>query len=167
MGQNNPTGGQYSKEYSILADRLFPSKEARNKYFLDMAIESVRERSLVGQANFFVSKIAYCWGETRSDHLNFCKYDELLLILKHFTWYLALTLMTVGTFLIRDNRYYMLLFGIWGVIGYLYLSEAGARYVLMYMPLVYVMAGWSIVEIFKNLRYRDIKYKQISCNTHQ
>lgn len=151
MGQNNPTGGQYSKEYSILADRLFPSKEARNKYFLDMAIESVRERSLVGQVKFFASKIAYCWGETRLDHLSICKYDELLLILKHFTWYLALTLMTVGTFCIRDNRYYMLLLGIWGVIGYLYLSEAGARYVLMYMPIVYVMAGWTVVKVLRRV----------------
>ena len=169
MGQNNPTGGQYSKDYSILADSLYPMpREERDNYFLEMAIKSIKERDFVGQVNFFASKIAYCWGETRLDHLSVCKYDELLLIFKHFTWYLALTLMTVGAFFIRDVRYYMLLLGIWGVIGYLYLSEAGARYVLMYMPIVYVMAGWTVVEIFKRLKDKGvIKYELISCNTHQ
>lgn len=169
MGQNNPTGGQYSKDYSILADSLYPMpREERDNYFLEMAIKSIKERDFVGQVKFFASKIAYCWGETRLDHLSVCKYDELLLIFKHFTWYLALTLMTVGAFFIRDVRYYMLLLGIWGVIGYLYLSEAGARYVLMYMPIVYVMAGWTVVEIFKRLKdKRVIKYELISCNTHQ
>lgn len=164
MGQNNPTGGQYNHDLSVLADRPFPSKEVRDRYFLDMALQSVRERSVLGQLKFFVAKIAFCWGETNLDHLNFCKWDKLLLIIKHYTWYLAMTLMVIGTFFIRDKRYYMLLLGIWGVIAYLYLSEAGARYVLMYMPLVYVMAGWTIAKN-KNLKLNildKILYRQSS-----
>lgn len=144
MGQNNHTGGQYNHDLSVLADRPFPSKEVRDKYFLNMALQSVNERSVIGQLKFFVAKIAFCWGETYIDHLYFCKWDKFFLIIKHYTWYLAMTLMVIGTFFIRDRRYYMQLLGIWGVIAYLYLSEAGARYVLMYMPLVYVMAGWSV-----------------------
>ena len=148
MGQNNPTGGQYNHDLSVLADRPFPSKKDRDEYFLGKAIQSVKERSAIGQLKFFAAKIAFCWGETYIDHLYFCKYDKVLLIIKHYTWYLAMTLMVIGTFIIRDRRYYMLLLGIWGVIAYLYLSEAGARYVLMYMPLVYVMAGWVVKRLF-------------------
>ena len=145
MGQNNATGGQFSPEIAAQGDNIkFPSKQARDAYFLDIAKRNFCERSLSGHIKFFASKIAFCWGETYIDHLYFCKWDKLLLIVKHYTWYLAMTLMVIGTFLIRDRRYYMLLLGIWGVIAYLYLSEAGARYVLMYMPIVYAMAGWTI-----------------------
>lgn len=146
MGQDNSTGGQYNHDLSILADKPFPSKEVRDEYFLNMALQSVKERSAIGQLKFFAAKIAFCWGETCIDHLYFCKWDKVFLIIKHYTWYMAMSLMVIGTFFIRDKRYYMLLLGIWGVIAYLYLSEAGARYVLMYMPLVYVMAGWATVE---------------------
>ena len=158
MGQNNPTGGQYNYDIGSIGDKEFPSKESRDKFFLDMAIQSVKERSAIGQVKFFASKIAYCWGETKLDHLTFSRYDDILLIIKHYTWYLALTLMTLGIFLIRDSRYYMLLLGIWGVIAYIYLSEAGARYVLMYMPIVYMMAGWTVVSYIN---------KTITCNTHR
>ena len=152
MGQNNATGGQFSPEIAAMGDNIdFPSKEARDKYFLDIAKKNFCERSIIDHVKFFAAKIGFCWGETYIDHLYFCKWDKLLLILKHYTWYLAMTLMVIGTFFIRDKRYYMLQLGIWGAIAYLYLSEAGARYVLLYMPLVYVMAGWAILE-YKRLK---------------
>ena len=153
MGQNNPTGGQYNYEIGVIGNNEFPSKEARDEFFLNMAIKSIRERSTLGQIKFFASKIAFCWGETYIDHLYFCKWDKFFLIIKHYTWYLAMTLMVIGTFFIRDKRYYMLLLGIWGVIAYLYLSEAGARYVLMYMPLVYVMAGITMKRLCKKQEF--------------
>ena len=39
--------------------------------------------------------------------------------------------------------------GIIGVVAYLYLSEAGARYAIMYAPIVFAMMGWTLSEIKK------------------
>lgn len=148
MGQNNEYGGQYYKPIADIGDIHRPKAE-RDELFLQMAIDEFKSRSLVGQIKFFMGKIAICWGEMRQDHLKFCCMDSFLLSIRLLTWYLALLGMSLGVFLMKDKRFYSLLLGIFGSIAYLYLSEAGARYVIMYSPIVYVMMGWVLALIKK------------------
>lgn len=141
LGQNNELGGQFNKKIAVLGDVHMP-KEKRDTLFRNIAIRSFTERSAVQHAKFFVGKIAICWGEVYQDHLEIGKLDSLLLMLRHYVWYFALLCMTIGSYLINDKRYRSLLLGIAGVVFYLYLSEAGARYVIMYSPIVFFMMGW-------------------------
>lgn len=161
LGQNNQAGGQFYKPIAILGNKHRPKVE-RDSIFINMAVQSFRERNLTGHIKFFISKIAFCWGEIHQDHLYFFPYDKLLLAIRHYTWYFALTLMVIGIFLLEDKRYKALLLGILGVISYLYLSEAGARYVIMYSPIVYVMMGWSLSCLISK---RDWLNRYFSCES--
>lgn len=153
MGQNNEYGGQYYSPIAAIGDEPRPKSE-RDSLFLHMAIQEVKARGILGQVKFFVSKIAICWGEIRQDHLYFTSIDKVLIALRHYTWYLAQSLMLIGIFLIRDKRYLGILLGIFGAVFYLYLSEAGARYVIMYTPIVYVLGGWAICK-FDSIKQHD------------
>lgn len=144
MGQNNQVSGQFYKPIGIIGDQYYSTKAERDELFWNMAKTSIKERSLIGQVKFFLIKISYCWGEVRQDHLNFSRYDKPFLILQHYVWYFALLMMTLGMLLIDDRRYYALTMGIWGIVGYLFLSEAGSRYVMMYTPIVFAMMGWAM-----------------------
>lgn len=150
MGQNNQVAGQFYKPIGIIGDQYYSTKAERDELFWNIAKTSIKERSLIGQVKFFLVKISYCWGEVRQDHLKFSRYDKLFLILQHYVWNFALLMMTLGTFLITDRRYYALIMGIWGIVGYLYLSEAGSRYVMMYTPIVFAMMGWAMHALMKN-----------------
>ena len=149
MGQNNQVSGQFYKPIGIIGDQYYSTKAERDRIFWNIAVRSIKERGIVEQIKFFLVKISYCWGEVRQDHLNFSRYNKFILILRHYVWYFALLMMTLGTFLICDRRYYAFLMGIFGVVAYLYLSEAGARYVIMYSPIVFTMMGWAIHAILK------------------
>lgn len=155
LGQDNEMGGQFNKKIAVLGDVHMP-KEQRDTLFRNIAIQSFTERSAVQHVKFFIGKIAFCWGEVHQDHLEICKLDSLLLLLRHYVWYFALLCMTIGSYIINDKRYKSLLLGIAGVVAYLYLSEAGARYVIMYSPIVFVMMGWML----------SIN-KEFVCSTHQ
>ena len=148
MGQNNEYGGQYYLPIAIIGDQYRP-KEERDRLFFNMALNEVKERNVIGQVKFFVSKIAICWGEVHQDHLKFCQFDKILLAIRHLFWYLALLLMTIGVFLTKEKKYFAMLLGLGGVVVYLYLSEAGARYVIMYSPIVFAMVGWTMTKLKK------------------
>ena len=148
MGQNSETAGQFSKEIGALGDSVYLIKSVNaDELFLDKAISYVKERSIIGHVKFFVGKIAYCWGEVRLDHLYFSKFDNILIVIQHYTWYFALMLMCLGVFLINHKKYLVAFLGIMGVVVYLYLSEAGARYAIMYAPIVFAMMGWTMAKI--------------------
>lgn len=150
MGQNSETAGQYSKEIGTLGDSIYQIRSMNgDEYFRDKAISYVKERSIIGHIKFFVGKIAYCWGEVRTDHLKFFRYDNILIAIQHYTWYFALLLMCIGVFLINHKKYMVSFLGIMGVVAYLYLSEAGARYAIMYAPIVFAMMGWTMSKIKK------------------
>ena len=150
MGQNSETAGQYSKEIGTLGDSIYQIRSMNgDDYFRDKAISYVKERSIICHIKFFVGKIAYCWGEVRTDHLKFFRYDNILIAIQHYTWYFALLLMCIGVFLINHKKYMVSFLGIMGVVAYLYLSEAGARYAIMYAPIVFAMMGWTLSEIKK------------------
>ena len=157
MGQNNQASGQFYKPIGIIGDQYYSTKTERDKIFWNIATRSIKERGVVEQIKFFLIKISYCWGEVRQDHLNFSSYDKLILILRHYVWYFALLMMTLGAFLICDRKYYAFLMGILGVVAYLYLSEAGARYVIMYSPIVFVMMGWAIHAISRKTEVSIVK----------
>lgn len=143
LGQNNEMGGQFNKKIAVLGDVHMP-KEQRDTLFRNIAIQSIRERTIVQHIKFFMGKIAFCWGEVKQDHLFTNHFDGFILILRHFVWYFSLLIMTLGAYFINDKRYKSFLLGIAGVVGYLYLSEAGARYVIMYSPIIFVMMGWML-----------------------
>ena len=148
MGQNNEYGGQYYLPIAEIGDQYRP-KEERDSLFLNMALDEIKQRSILGQVKFFVAKIAICWGEVHQDHLKFCSVDRLLIAFRHLFWYFSLLLMTIGVFIIKDKKYYSMLLGLFGVVLYLYLSEAGSRYVIMFSPIVFAMMGWTMSKIKK------------------
>ena len=146
MGQNNESGGQYYLPIAEIGDQYRP-KEERDRLFLNMSLNEIRERSMIGQVKFFVSKIAICWGEVHQDHLRFCQFDKILLVIRHLFWYFSLLLMCIGVFYIKDKKYYAMMLGLLGVVAYLFLSEAGARYVIMYSPIVFTLGAWSFISL--------------------
>jgi len=150
MGQNSETAGQFSKEIGTLGDSIYQIRSINgDEYFKNKAISYVKERSIIGHVKFFVGKIAYCWGEVRLDHLKMFRYDNIFIAIQHYTWYFALMLMCIGVFLINHKKYMVSFLGIIGVVAYLYLSEAGARYAIMYAPIVFAMMGWTMSKFKK------------------
>ena len=55
--------------------------------------------------------------------------------------------MCIGVFYIKDKKYYAMMLGLLGVVAYLFLSEAGARYVIMYSPIVFALGAWSFISL--------------------
>lgn len=150
MGQNSETAGQFSKQIGILGDSIYQIRNINgDEYFRNKVISYVKERSLIGHIKFFVGKIAFCWGEVRTDHLKINQYDNIFIAIQHYTWYFALMLMCIGVFIIDHKKYFVAFLGIIGVVFYLYLSEAGARYAIMYAPIVFAMMGWTMSRFNK------------------
>ena len=77
------------------------------------------------------------------------RYDNIFIAIQHYTWYFALMFMCIGVFLINHKKYMVSFLGIIGVVAYLYLSEAGARYAIMYAPIVFAMMGWTMSKLKK------------------
>lgn len=141
QGQNNDMGGQYNRFIAVLGDQHRPKAE-RDSLFWNMALGEFTSRSFMGHVKFFVSKIAICWGEVHQDNLSIGYCEKILLVIRHLFWFLALTLIFIGIFLFHDRKYYAMMLGVFGVVAYLYLSESGSRYVIMYSPIIFVMAAW-------------------------